>query len=384
MKKFWHSGHLNISGEIGDHEQPVGNINLAYVHEVRRQSVLEVISEGSSEDEREQTFSKSSGTPGGKAENDAFHVDRELKGVVGFKLSPQLTKSHPRRDSIQVEESGSDDEESAQAQREIDIWDRPKAGISRAEILPYLLEKMNEVEDACVDENCPYNRWLYAGKEHPDRSELDEWEVSKLRDFSIPRPSISGFEISSDSKSRVNISSFEGSKVSKASNSVMESTKMSQDLNLNRSSKHKDLFTALPRTNSTSISSSDSIRSFSTVPIESNASTYPIITLSTRSRQTEKKRTSSLCCFPVSGNRSEDEYKSYPLKELSRPPSSCSCSHSYSSSCSSCSTCILEHEDPTAPHAFTVQGRINIRFSEILFFNYVLFESFKRDIGRHC
>ena len=376
MKKFWHSGHLNISGEIGDHEQPVGNINLAYVHEGRRHSVLEVISEGSSEDEREQTFSKSSGTPGEKVKNDAFHVDRELKGVVGFKLSPQLTKSHPRRDSNpQVEESGSDDDESAQAQAEIDIWDRPKAGISRADILPYLLEKMNEVEDACVDENCPYNRWLYAGKEHPDRSELDEWEVSKLRDFSISRPSISGFEISSESQSRVNISSFEGSKVSKATNSVLESTKMSQDFNLNRSSRHKDPFTILPRTNSTSISSSDS---FSTVPIESNASTYPIITLSTRSRQTEKKRkpSRSLCCFPVSENKSEEEYKSYPLKELSRPPSSCSCSHSYSSSCSSCSTCILEHEDPTAPHAFTVQGRINIRFSEILFFIYVFFRSF--------
>ena len=372
MKKFWHSGHLNISGEIGDHEQPVGNINLAYVHEGRRHSVLEVISEGSSEDEREQTFSKSSGTPGEKVKNDAFHVDRELKGVVGFKLSPQLTKSHPRRDSnTQVKESGSDDDE----QTEIDIWDRPKAGISRADILPYLLEKMNEVEDACVDENCPYNRWLYAGKEHPDRSELDEWEVSKLRDFSISRPSISGFEISSESQSRVNISSFEGSKVSKATNSVLESTKMSQDFNLNRSSRHKDPFTILPRTNSTSISSSDS---FSTVPIESNASTYPIITLSTRSRQTEKKRkpSRSLCCFPVSENKSEEEYKSYPLKELSRPPSSCSCSHSYSSSCSSCSTCILEHEDPTAPHAFTVQGRINIRFSEILFFIYVLFKSF--------
>ena len=354
MKKFWHSGHLNISGETGDHEQPVGNINLAYVHEVRRPSVLEVISEGNSEDETDQTFSKESE---GEIKDDSFRIARVDKELTGFKMSPQLKKCLSKKVSIQ---DGEDFvlEEGNCSPPEIDIWDRPSSKISRADLLPYLLEKMDDVDDACVDENCPYNRWLYAGKEQPDESDLETWEVSNLPDFSIPRPSLSGFDSASFSQTRDNFSSLEGSKVSRATNSVLESTKVSQVINLNGSARSKDPFLVLPRTNSTSISSQDSSCSFSTIPIGSNTSTYPIITLSKTARLPEKKNTpSALCCIPTLRQKPEEEYKSYSLKELSRPSSSCSCTHSSGSSCTSCSTCILEHEDPTAPHAFTVQGR---------------------------
>eukprot|EP00088_Acartia_fossae_P023348 TRINITY_DN24384_c0_g1_i1.p1 TRINITY_DN24384_c0_g1~~TRINITY_DN24384_c0_g1_i1.p1 ORF type:complete len:399 (+),score=94.14 TRINITY_DN24384_c0_g1_i1:138-1334(+) len=342
MKKFWHSGQLNISaggGVQGQEEDPQfldripyrlhphGNVNLVYEDEQRerRPSNLEAI-----EEEGESTLSFS-------------EEDEEVVETAGggFTVSPthgldredevdHLPEDEPEKDYDDDEDedeegspSGSDDEDAARVESSFadgyDILVPPTAAISRSRLLPHLLSKLEEVEDVCTDPTCPYNLWLYEGDApFPDDSDLAWFEHSR-----------SGDDLMKSGNSILDTSRRPGHL-----NPSLESTRIphnvSNSFDQPTSSRTGSMGPPPPYTSQTSSKDNSSYGL--------SSSTYPIITLPKSARP---KSGLAGCLSPQTSSA------------VLRPVSACSCETS--SSTTTCSTCIPEPDDPNAPHAFVVQ-----------------------------
>ena len=249
-------------------------------------------------------------------QNVYYHLNLLCSGdPIGFRLSPEPCK-RPSTDPA----------------NDYDLFDRPGPELSRAELLPYLLDNLEHVDDVCSEPDCPYNLWLYADQEYPAQLQLSDWEKKKLQTkIQIPRVALPAPKC---------LSGLDPSPPATSSSESCSSP-------TNRSS-------ALPPYSETIISASQS----ASVSVNLEEPYYPIITLPRSKRDKSNGnsylRRSGLCCLPLEV-QDKDPYaiKLGSLMTEPRPESSCSCSTR--SSCSCCSSGIPEPEDPTAPHAFTVQ-----------------------------
>lgn len=288
MKKFWHSGQQESRSEEGMESakyttkyttalQSDGQVNLAFENEqgVRRTSHLEAIEEEQSDL--------------------SFHSETEAE-LNGFKFSPRLDQVEPGDNTDSKDEYDEFDE-----MEDYNIMDPPRLKMSREKLLPYLLDRLQHVEDVCTDPDCPYNRWLYSKEEFPSDQCLLDWE-----------------------------------------DTPNQQSLLTQSIGYNNPSSLES--TRIPQNNSTLTASDTSKQSCGPPPYTTGnyRANYPIITLPKSAR---KKRHSK---SPIDGI---SDVK-LPLPEAVSL-SGCSCETS--SVTSSCSTCIVEPEDPTAPHAFVVQ-----------------------------
>lgn len=289
MKKFWHSGTQQAAvarGEEGietasftlNSLQSDGRVNLAFENEQGRRPAHHHL-EAIEEEESDLSFNSNPGTA--------------AETVAGFKFSPKddrLDQAGKAADHVDTDKF--DDE-----LEDYNIMDAPSSKMSRARLLPYLLDSLQHVEEVCTDPDCPYNRWLYGEEEFPSEEHLSEWEEA------------------------VNQQSLSSQSISCNIPTSLESTR-------------------IPQNNSTLTNSDTSKQSSGPPPYTSGSyrSTYPIITLPKSARK-QRNTKSGLTDVKL------------PLPDANSV-SGCSCE---TSSISSCSTCIHEPEDPTAPHAFVVQ-----------------------------
>ena len=262
---------------------------------------------------------------------------------VAFRLSPDPAEHHAAPTTATPSTSAADD---------YNLVDRPWPGLSRAELVPYLLDNLDKAGDVCREPDCPYNLWLYADHRFPTKTRLADWEgrsFDPAPDFSIPRVKLVGSTAASDSRAE------------------SPGLVVGDEADCSRSTASKRS-TVLP---SYSEATSAASHSLSLPPFSHlEDSVYPIVTLPKGKRVslTSLRLSSGLCCIPAistTSSRKQQEslevYAMTPSKPAPRPlsSSSCSCSthsssSSPSSSCSCCSSAIPEPVDPTAPHAFTV------------------------------
>ena len=182
--------------------------------------------------------------------------------------------------------------------KDYDIHQRPPAGISRARLLSKLFDKLDNMEDVCLDPDCPYNRWLYMEAHFPGEDLLVGWEEERCDRWK------------------------EGGSTRKAL--PEEGARLAE-------------MKSAETTSSLSHTRPEDLAAATASPYTPQSISYPIITLPRSARKKEKKPAPS------------------PWLD-SRPSSACSCS-SHSSSHSSCSSCIPVPDNPNAPYAFTVKDR---------------------------
>jgi len=294
MKKFWlNSGHFSLGDlrgrdtEMSFTQRPQysascidGRVNLAYENE-QQPGRLENIEE--EEEEGEASFASRP----------------EQKGLPGLQVSPH--RHAPVDGTAHGEEEAGDEDvwpgqnsEDEDDFKDYDIHQAPPAGISRARLLSQLFDKLDRIEEMCLEPDCPYNRWLYVDAHFPGEDMLLSWEQERWeRDHRLEE---------GDSSRRTGL----------------EGGERLADISSLSHTRKEDL-TASPYT--------------------PQSISYPIITLPRSVRKSLKEKKPSLSSWPES-----------------RPSSACSCS-SRSSSHSSCSSCIPVPDNPNAPYAFTVKDR---------------------------
>ena len=234
MKKFWHSGQLNISArDLSDLQRPeedaicTGTVNLAYVPESRKSSgPLEAIREVSEEwevsgEDVEQRAASGRG----------FRVSPIMEFTTEHEIAEMSGPPHRRRnapvsseeeeDETATASSHSDDElpalktqpEQAATRTEEKLADknsklreavsggrlgevgaggrlndemtgsrlREEAGSRlREEVRRAMLED-TEAQNRCREPGCPYNLWLYGDQGYPSGEAVLYWEESVRR-----------------------------------------------------------------------------------------------------------------------------------------------------------------------------------------------------------
>ena len=181
----------------------------------------------------------------------------------------------------------------------------------------------------CTDINCPYNQWLYEGKQFPEYRLLKKWETELKKQFDRNNPLASPFNKPELPLDPNNLARKVWSRSTPISNNSSQRSPSFSYFQFN-GSKSQALGTP-------PITPNSQLPLYPYNSPSTLSSSYPIVTLP----RSQRKRNSTLNRASIFGNIFAKPSEVSPgfSESKPRPPScssSCSCSSSSLSSCSSC------------------------------------------------
>eukprot|EP00088_Acartia_fossae_P030099 TRINITY_DN3106_c0_g1_i1.p1 TRINITY_DN3106_c0_g1~~TRINITY_DN3106_c0_g1_i1.p1 ORF type:complete len:378 (+),score=83.48 TRINITY_DN3106_c0_g1_i1:190-1323(+) len=237
-----------------------------------------------------------------------------------------------------------------------DIYTPPKGSVDKEQFAAYMLENVEHGDDMCTDPGCPYNRWLYSGASYPTVQYVDEWEQDRTRRHfdrieeiimspkstaGLPRPKLSKCLEEDGGNGSINSThSYPVVTLPKSlRDSLLEHDHVESSICCFGS--HKKSEDASPKGPEYSINTSSGLPP---PPYDSLPPPPPRFTASHEMRNIESVCSDYTAIGDGGGARSVC--------------STCPTTSSSASTRSSCSCCASsEPEDPTAPHAFTMDMR---------------------------